>query len=100
MSSSESFVITGARVFDGERVLDRVDVAVENGTIAAVAADYPTTGRQVIDGTGATLLPGLIDSHTHPADDALALAIKFGGHHRDGHVHRPRTARQPAAARR
>lgn len=31
-----------------------------------------------MDGEGGTLLPGLIDSHTHPDDEGLALALDFG----------------------
>ncbi len=81
MSTSEptgTFVVTGARVFDGEQVLDGVDVLVDDSRIVAAAAHQAHDGLPVVDGAGATLLPGLIDSHTHPAGNALALAIKFG----------------------
>jgi Amidohydrolase family len=37
-----------------------------------------TSGYDVIDGAGSTLIPGLIDSHAHPTGDALALASRFG----------------------
>jgi imidazolonepropionase-like amidohydrolase len=83
MSASESrqpsaFVVQGARVFDGVSVLDGVTVAVDGGHITAVADHFDTDGYDVIDGTGGTLLPGLIESHAHPTGNALALALLFG----------------------
>ncbi|MET7508465.1 amidohydrolase family protein [Streptomyces albidoflavus] len=77
-ASHAPFVVTGARVFDGERSLDGVDVLVEDGRVAALVRGAGTEGRETVDGTGATLLPGLIDAHTHPTGDALALALLFG----------------------
>ncbi len=78
--------IDNARVFDGERVLDGVSVLIDGARIAAVApADelsVPAGAEvaDVIDGTGRTLLPGLIDSHTHVIGtlDNLRLALAFG----------------------
>jgi len=71
-------VISGAQVFDGEDALGRVDVHVEDGLVTAVGgADHE--GAQVVDGADTTLLPGLIDSHTHAVDDqSLRQAILFG----------------------
>ncbi|OKK23400.1 hypothetical protein AMK09_09095 [Streptomyces sp. CB02488] len=82
--SRSGFVVTNVRLFDGEETADRADVVVEGERIAAVVPRPDATLRYdsdryaVIDGTGATLMPGLIDSHTHPTGDALALAILFG----------------------
>ncbi|MFG2673504.1 amidohydrolase family protein [Streptomyces sp. NPDC048445] len=82
--SRSGFVVTNVRLFDGEKTADRADVVVEGERIAAVVPRPDATLRYdsdryaVIDGTGATLMPGLIDSHTHPTGDALALAILFG----------------------
>jgi len=44
-------------------------VLVENGRIAALGPDDAAIARAdtVIDANGMTLIPGLIDSHTHPA---------------------------------
>ena len=85
MSASEpaGFVVRNVRLFDGERTVERADVVVEGERIAGVTPhpgtlEYDADRYHVIDGTGATLLPGLIDSHTHPTGDALALAILFG----------------------
>jgi imidazolonepropionase-like amidohydrolase len=61
-----AFVIRNARIFDGEKIVAANSVVVENGRIRAVGVDLkPPAGTEVIDGTGDTLLPGLIDSHVH-----------------------------------
>lgn len=69
--------ITGAQVFDGEKTLGVTTVLVEDGRIARVGGDVPE-GAEIVDGTGATLLPGLIDAHVHTDREALALALRFG----------------------
>lgn len=74
------FAITGARVFDGERVLERGAVLVSGERIEAVgpALEIPA-GAERIDGEGSTLLPGLIDAHCHVRPPGLAeMAIGFG----------------------
>jgi imidazolonepropionase-like amidohydrolase len=71
--------VIGARVFDGERVLPRATVVFEGGMITAVGEEVvPPAGAEVIDGAGKTLLPGLIDAHTHCWGDALERALQFG----------------------
>ena len=77
--SSRAFVIRHARVFDGERTLPNVDVLVQEGRITSVGAHLavPAATREV-DATSDTLLPGLIDSHTHIWGDALKQALIFG----------------------
>src|SRR3954453_425510 len=70
-------VITGARVFDGERVLGTPDVVVDDGYIVSVGGPAPHHAT-VVDGTGCTLLPGLIDAHVHTSEGSLALALRFG----------------------
>jgi imidazolonepropionase-like amidohydrolase len=77
--TGNSFLIHSARVFDGHKVLERADVWVENGKIKAVGRDLkvPSDVRS-IDATGDTLVPGLIDAHTHAWGDALKEAEIFG----------------------
>lgn len=78
-ASAGSFVIRDARVFDGSRTLPRASVLVQDGRIAAVGADISVrAGVDIIDGSGRTLLPGLIDAHTHTFGDALERALVFG----------------------
>jgi imidazolonepropionase-like amidohydrolase len=69
----------GARVFDGTRVLDNTDVLVRNGKIDSVGRKlHAPEGAEVIDAKGKTLLPGLIDAHTHAYGDVLRDALMFG----------------------
>jgi imidazolonepropionase-like amidohydrolase len=70
----------GIRVFDGEQAHPRASVLVRDGQVAAVGAGLTAPpGAEVIAGDGRTLLPGLIDSHTHAAfPGSLEQAIVFG----------------------
>jgi imidazolonepropionase-like amidohydrolase len=75
-----SFVIRHARIFDGHCVLPYDTVHVSHGVIAAVGKDaaMPVAG-ETIDGSGHTLLPGLIDAHTHSwGAEPLRQALVFG----------------------
>jgi imidazolonepropionase-like amidohydrolase len=75
-----TLAITGARVFDGERVLPATDVLIAGDTIVAVGPGLRIApGVATVDGRGKTLLPGLIDAHTHVYDPAqLEQALAFG----------------------
>jgi imidazolonepropionase-like amidohydrolase len=78
-ASAKSFVIRNARVFDGEKLLPAADVSIENGLISAVGKNLKVAaGSKEIDASGDTLLPGFIDSHTHPWAEALDQALLFG----------------------
>lgn len=76
-------LIKAGRVFDGvaERVLERAYVIVEGETIAAVGAQSEFVGRmerfaQEIDlGPDVTVLPGLINMHTHMSFSAGASIL-------------------------
>ena len=76
---SDRFAVVGARVFDGETVLDDAVVWVEDGRIHAVGTDLelPDDLPQV-DGAGHTLLPGLLDGHVHTWGTARQDALAFG----------------------
>jgi len=67
------------RVFDGTRILAAQDVLVQSGRIAKIGPSLTApAGAVTIDGRGKTLLPGLIDSHTHTFGDASKTALIFG----------------------
>lgn len=78
-AAAQPLLIDNVRVFDGERVLPSADVLVEHGLILAVSEDIaPPAGAEIVDGAGATLMPGLIDAHTHNWGEAQADALRFG----------------------
>lgn len=65
---------TGAEPYPGE-------VLVEGARIAAIARDTHRLSRDnvdVIDGGGATLMPGLIESHAHLSIDNAADLVQIG----------------------
>jgi imidazolonepropionase-like amidohydrolase len=60
--------ITGVRVVDGlgNAPVEGQTVVLRDGRIAAVGADVAVPdGAQVVDGSGRTLLPGLVGMHDH-----------------------------------
>ena len=77
MQPAPSILLRNVRVFDGvkPRLSPARDVLVESGTIASIKATARATGSEpgadtadvVIEGNGRTLMPGLIDMHTHLA---------------------------------
>src|SRR3981081_15498 len=77
--SSNEFVIRDVRIFDGTHVIPKGQVWVQNGKIKAVGTDLKAPAAvRTINGEGDTLLPGLIDAHTHAFGNALKEALVFG----------------------
>lgn len=77
--AGNDFLIHSVRVFDGTRVLPNTSVLVIDGRIAAVGARVKTPqGIATIDGSGKTVLPGLIDAHAHSWGEAQSDALRFG----------------------
>ncbi|MFN0180348.1 MAG: amidohydrolase family protein [Gemmatimonadales bacterium] len=64
-----TIVLTGGRVFDGTGTAARpATIVIERNRIAAIqppAAGARPAGARIIDVTGMTILPGLIDLHAH-----------------------------------
>jgi imidazolonepropionase-like amidohydrolase len=78
LAAPTRLLFKNGRVFDGAKV-QVADVLVEGGTIRKVGPGLSAAGAKVIDAQGKTLLPGLIDAHTHAyLDDALIQALVFG----------------------
>ena len=79
-AQARGYIIEGVRLFDGVRVHPARDVLVADGLIVEVAEQIEAPeGIEVVDGRGHTLLPGLIDSHTHViAPASLKQALMLG----------------------
>jgi imidazolonepropionase-like amidohydrolase len=76
-----SFAITKVRVFDGTKTLEGATVIVRNGLIESVGVEGKAPpDLPLVDGSGRTLVPGLIDAHTHSVGDEQTLkdALRFG----------------------
>ena len=71
-------VFTNVRVFDGtaDALSAPTTVVVRGNVIAAIGPEAApaSPGAKVIDGTGQTLMPGLIDNHVHMMFNSLSPA--------------------------
>jgi len=72
--SADTVAFTGARIItmknaeSQQEVIENGTVLVQNGRIAAVGAQVQVpAGARVIDATGKTIFPGIIDAHAHAA---------------------------------
>ena len=69
-AQDHDLIVRGGRVIDPSLRIDAVlDVAVAGGRIAAVEPRIEADAEQVIDATGKLVLPGLLDVHSHYAQD-------------------------------
>lgn len=59
------FLIRNVQLFDGHEVHSSVSVKIESGIITAIGDMKDMDGLELIDGTGKTIIPGLINSHVH-----------------------------------
>jgi len=65
-AAARALVIKDVRVFDGVKLIPRATVVVADGKVQAVGASVNVPpDADIVDGTGKTLLPGLIDAHVH-----------------------------------
>jgi imidazolonepropionase-like amidohydrolase len=73
MAQADTVVVTADRMIDvlAGRVVDHPQITITDGRITAVGAQNSAApaGARRVDLTGMTLLPGLIDMHTHITGD-------------------------------
>ncbi|MBL0405540.1 amidohydrolase/deacetylase family metallohydrolase [Microvirga aerilata] len=63
---SERLLIKNGRLLDPSSRRDEiVDVAIADGRIVGLAPHIDASGHHVVDATGALVVPGLVDMHTH-----------------------------------
>ena len=87
-------VFTNVAVWDGtsEELQTGMNVLIEGNKVARISAEsIPTSGAVVVDGNGRTLMPGLIDMHTHvmfpqglPAHENMWTPATSGAMAREG----------------
>lgn len=76
-SETNETLFQNVRIFDGTspRLSEPTNVLVRGNLIAAIGGEArPTASTKVIQGSGRTLMPGLIDAHVHLAFGALTMA--------------------------
>lgn len=64
-AAAQTYVLQPDRIFDGETYQTGVEVRVEDGVITEVGRLISRDSAELIDLSGATLTPGLIDGHSH-----------------------------------
>jgi imidazolonepropionase-like amidohydrolase len=78
-AAADATLIQHVRVFDGDQITDANSVRLRGELIAEIGTDLtPLPDEAIVDGTGATALPGLIDAHTHVFAGSLEQALAFG----------------------
>jgi imidazolonepropionase-like amidohydrolase len=105
----ETLVFRDVDVFDGVRLTRRTTVLVRDGMIREVGPDVAVPpGAEVVEGRGRTLLPGLVDAHTHLGttfgetflEDALRFGVttelEMGGSEASVEIRRRRASGAPA----
>jgi imidazolonepropionase-like amidohydrolase len=76
---AQQTAITNVRLFDGTKVIPHATVVIDGTRIVSAGANVAVPkDAKVVDGNGKTLLPGLIDSHTHVFPGSLERALRFG----------------------
>lgn len=78
-ASKGDFAIINVRIFDGDSFIDADSILVQSGQISEIGTDLSIpNGVEEIDGSGQTLLPGLIDAHVHEPERFSRDTLRFG----------------------
>jgi len=93
--------LTGARIvtMDGDRVIARGDVVVQDGRITAVGESGRITipeGARRIEATGKTIIPGLVDTHKHTTREAREILSQQSWEMASNLAHGITTALEPS----
>jgi imidazolonepropionase-like amidohydrolase len=74
--------IKNAQIFDGTGAMPRPGEVIVRGnrirTVADAGASLEAPGCEVIDGTGMTLMPGMVEGHAHPSFFGARSNTEFG----------------------
>ena len=99
--SSGVVAFTGARLvtMDSDRVIERGDVVVRDGRIAALgeSGQVPIPGgARRIDASGKTIIPGLVDAHKHTTREARDVLSQQSWEMASNLAHGVTTALEPS----
>jgi hypothetical protein len=76
---SQNLIILNVHLYHGNRQYEQDDVSIVDYKVAAIAHNLPVQSiYPEINGADKTLLPGLIDSHTHVFQNTLLEALHYG----------------------
>ena len=69
-------ILKGGRVIDPATGRDEItDIGFGDGRVAAIGADLPLRGSDIVDASGLLVVPGLIDLHTHVYWGGTSLGV-------------------------
>lgn len=78
-AGGNSFILTDARVFDGDSLHPQTNVLVLDGRIFEIGPSVANSDIPQIECKGYTLIPGLIDAHAHTESvEQLQQSLVFG----------------------
>ncbi|MFA3792687.1 amidohydrolase family protein [Aliiglaciecola sp. SL4] len=80
-TSGNTLLLKNIRVFDGSKFIENTNVLLKEGLIAQISSsiDMQKLGDiDLIEGQNLTVLPGIIDAHTHSYGNALEDALRLG----------------------
>jgi imidazolonepropionase-like amidohydrolase len=78
-ANRSGFAVTDVRLFDGKTVAENMTVVIRDGRVDQVGQNLTIDDElPTLDGSGHTLLPGLIDAHVHTFGQARTDALRFG----------------------
>lgn len=75
---NDGLFIKNATVFNGEEFEYNRDLIIRSGAIESIGEQLDAGQMRVVDATDKTIIPGLIDAHTHSFNDALRVTLNFG----------------------
>lgn len=74
--SKADLILQDIKLFDGDKVYNKATIVIDNGIILKLFTDLKTSfsGKNVIQGNGLTVVPGLINSHVHMHSQTFKVA--------------------------
>ncbi|GAC13693.1 amidohydrolase family protein [Aliiglaciecola lipolytica] len=76
--NQNSVLFKNLRIFDGSHLIERTSILVKDGIIVDIGDLSAQPNTRIIQGENLTLMPGIIDAHTHSFGEALKDALRLG----------------------